>query len=182
VNVPRSDRTSSVLFGGEIGHRKGVDRLVRAWPEVRRLHPDATCLLCGPLGDFPVDQLPEGMTYLGAVPRAELLGLLKATEVSCLPSRYEALPMFILESLGLGVPVVATPVGEIGQLGDVQGVALSDGDPADLAVRIAEFLGDPEKRTKWGRRGAEWARLNCSVDSVNDALAGVYRSESAVPA
>jgi glycosyltransferase involved in cell wall biosynthesis len=169
-----------VVFGGEVGHRKGVDRLLRAWPEVRRLHPDATCLLCGPLGDVPVDRLPEGMTYRGALPRAELLSVLKAADVACLPSRNEALPMFILESLGLGIPVVTTPVGEIGQLGESQGVALTHGDPADLAARIAEFLGDPEKRAEWGRRGAEWARQNCSVDSVNGALTDVYRSESAV--
>jgi glycosyltransferase involved in cell wall biosynthesis len=90
------------------------------------------------------------------------------------------LPMFILESLGLGIPVVTTPVGEIGQLGESQGVALTHGDPADLAARIVEFLGDPEKRAEWGRRGAEWARQNCSVDSVNGALTDVYRSESAV--
>jgi glycosyltransferase involved in cell wall biosynthesis len=121
------------------------------------------------------------MTYAGAVPRTELLSLLKATDVACLPSRNEALPMFILESLGLGVPVVTTPVGEIGQLGEPQGVALTDGDPADLAARLVEFLSDPEKREEWGSRGSEWARRNCSVESVSDALAGVYRSETAVP-
>jgi glycosyltransferase involved in cell wall biosynthesis len=178
--APRAGRTSSVLFGGEVGHRKGVDRLVRAWPEVRRVHPDATCLLCGPLGDVPVDRLPAGMTYAGAVPRPELLSLLKSADVACLPSRNEALPMFILESLGLGVPVVTTPVGEIGQLGQFQGVALTDGDPADLAARLVDFLGDPDKRAEWGRRGSEWARENCSVDSVSSALASTYRSGTAV--
>ena len=180
ADAPRSDRTSSVLFGGEVGHRKGVDRLVDAWPAVRRAHPDATCLLCGPLGDVPVDGLPAGMTYAGAVPRTELLGLLKAADVACLPSRDEALPMFILESLGLGIPVVTTPVGEIGQLGEFEGVALTDGEPAELAARLVDFLGDPEKRAEWGRRGAEWARQNCSVESVTSELASVYRSGEAV--
>jgi glycosyltransferase involved in cell wall biosynthesis len=182
ADTPRSDRAGSVVFGGEVGHRKGVDRLLRAWPEVRRRHPDATCLLCGPPGDVPVDRLPEGMTYLGALPRAELLSLLKAADVACLPSRNEALPMFILESLGLGVPVVTTPVGEIGQLGESQGVALTQGDPVDLAARISDFLDDSEKRVEWGRRGAEWAHQYCSVESVSGALTEVYRSESAVPA
>ena len=180
ADAPRSDRKTSVLLGGEVGHRKGVDRLVAAWPAVRRVHPDATCLLCGPLGDVPVDRLPAGMTYAGAVPRTELLSLLKAADVACLPSRNEALPMFILESLGLGVPIVTTPVGEIGQLGESQGVALTDGDPVDLAARIVEFLDDSEKRAEWGRRGSEWARENCGVDSVSNALASAYRSGTAV--
>ena len=172
-----SSMRSSVLFGGEVGQRKGVDRLVAAWPEVRRRHPGATCVLCGPLGDVEVDHLPEGMTYLGSVPRRQLLGLLKTTDVACLPSRDEALPMFILESLALGVPVVTTSVGEIGQLGETQGVALSDGDPSDIAARLDELLGDREKRTEWGRRGSEWAREKCSVESVSHSLGVAYRTD-----
>src|SRR3712207_7110746 len=69
AGVPASPRAADVVFGGEVGRRKGVDRLVAAWPEVRRAHPDATCVLCGPAGDVPVTDLPEGMTYLGALPR-----------------------------------------------------------------------------------------------------------------
>jgi glycosyltransferase involved in cell wall biosynthesis len=172
--TPASPVRSSVVFGGEVGLRKGADRLVQAWPEVRRRHPEATCLLCGPPGDLPVDDLPEGMTYLGPLPRAELLGLLRSTQVACLPSRNEALPMFILESLGLGVPVVTTPVGEIGQLTHVPGVVLTDGDPADLATRLADLLADPSGRAEQGRRAAAWARENCSAESVADSLAAQY--------
>jgi glycosyltransferase involved in cell wall biosynthesis len=175
-----AELVSSVLFGGEIGRRKGVDRLVHAWPDVRRLHPDATCVLCGPMGDFRVDELPDGMHYLGSVDRGTLLGLLKRTKVACLPSRDEALPMFVLESLALGVPVITTPVGEIDQLGEAQGVTLTDGDPAELAARISELLTDGQRHAEWGRRGAEWARANCSIESVNRSLQSVYRSPGAV--
>jgi glycosyltransferase involved in cell wall biosynthesis len=173
-----SPRRSTVVLGGEIGRRKGVDRLVQAWPAVRERHPDATCLLCGPLGDVPVDELPEGMTYAGSVPRTELLGLLKSADLACLPSRHEALPMFVLESLGLGVPVVTTPVGEIDQLGERQGVALTDGDPARLAARINDFLDDPGMRTDWGRRATAWARTTCAVESVVHALESAYREDA----
>jgi glycosyltransferase involved in cell wall biosynthesis len=150
---------------------------VQAWPTVRQRHPGATCVLCGPLGDFPVDALPEGIAYLGSLPRRQVLSLLKTADVACLPSRNEALPMFILESLALGVPVVTTPVGEIGQLGEMQGVALSDGEPSDLATRLIELLEDPGKRTEWGLRGSEWARENCSVESVTDSIVAAYRAE-----
>jgi glycosyltransferase involved in cell wall biosynthesis len=176
AGVPASPRAADVVFGGEVGRRKGADRLVAAWPEVRRAHPEATCVLCGPLGDVPVTDLPEGMTYLGALPRTELLGVLKAARVACLPSRDEALPMFVLESLGLGVPVVTTPVGEIDQLGEAQGVALTDGDPARLAARLTALLAEPDERARWGGRGAGWARENCSVESVSRVLADSYRA------
>ncbi|MEX5721382.1 glycosyltransferase family 4 protein [Geodermatophilus maliterrae] len=167
---------ADVVFGGVVGHRKGVDRLVAAWPEVRRRHPQATCLLCGPLGDLPVADLPEGMRYAGSLDRAELLGVLRSARVACLPSRDEALPMFVLESLALGVPVVTTPVGEIDQLGEEQGVALVEGDPAGLAARLGDLLADPAERTARGGRGLTWAKENCSVEAVGRALATSYRA------
>jgi glycosyltransferase involved in cell wall biosynthesis len=165
-----------VVFGGEVGRRKGVDRLVAAWPEVRRRHPQATCLLCGPLGDLPVTDLPEGMRYAGSLDRTELLGVLRSARVACLPSREEALPMFVLESLALGVPVVTTPVGEIDQLGEEQGVVLVDGDPAELAARLGDLLADPADRAVRSRRGLAWAEEHCSVEAVGRALATSYRA------
>jgi glycosyltransferase involved in cell wall biosynthesis len=176
ADAPALGRGANVVFGGEVGRRKGIDRLVAAWPEVRKDCPEATCVVCGPPGDFPLGDLPDGMTYAGALSRDELLGVLKSADVACLPSRDEALPMFILESLGLGVPVVTTPVGEIGQLGEAQGVALTDGEPEDLAARLVEFLSDAQKRRQWGARAALWTRQNCSVDAVGRALATSYRA------
>lgn len=174
--APAPPHTADVVFGGVVGHRKGVDRLVAAWPEVRRRHPRATCLLCGPPGDLPVTDLPEGMSYAGALSRAELLGVLRSARVACLPSRDEALPMFVLESLALGVPVVTTPVGEIDQLGEEQGVALVDGDPAGLAARLGDLLADPLTCAAWGARGLAWAQEHCSVEAVSRALATSYRA------
>jgi glycosyltransferase involved in cell wall biosynthesis len=174
--APAPSHTADVVFGGVVGHRKGVDRLVAAWPEVRRRHPQATCLLCGPAGDLPVADLPEGMRYAGALDRAELLGVLRSARVACLPSRDEALPMFVLESLALGVPVVTTPVGEIDQLGEEQGVALVDGDPAGLAARLGDLLADPAQCSSWGQRGLTWAKENCSVEAVGRVLATSYRA------
>ena len=175
-STPAPSHTADVVFGGEVGRRKGVDRLVAAWPEVRRRHPHATCLLCGPRGDLPVTDLPEGMRYVGSLARADLLGVLRSARVACLPSRGEALPMFVLESLALGVPVVTTAVGEIGQLGAEQGVALVDGDPAGLAARLGDLLADPAQCTDWGRRGLTWAEQHCSVEAVGRVLATSYRA------
>jgi glycosyltransferase involved in cell wall biosynthesis len=174
--APAPSHTADVVFGGEVGRRKGVDRLVAAWPEVRRRHPHATCLLCGPRGDLPVTDLPEGMRYVGSLERADLLGVLRSARVACLPSRDEALPMFVLESLALGVPVVTTPVGEIDQLGEEQGVALVDGDPAGLAARLGDLLADPAQCSAWGQRGLTWAKENCSVEAVGRVLATSYRA------
>jgi glycosyltransferase involved in cell wall biosynthesis len=172
--------TSNVVFGGEVGYRKGVDRLVEAWPQVRRVHPEATCLLCGPAGDFTADALPEGMTYVGPVSRSELLGLIRSADIACLPSRAEALPMFVLESLGLGTPVVTTAVGELGQLGDAQGVVLTSGEPAELSRRLIELLDSSEKAAEWGRRGAEWIRSECDVTVVTTSILAAYRNAEAL--
>ncbi|MBB3083215.1 glycosyltransferase family 4 protein [Geodermatophilus sabuli] len=176
ATAPLPTHVADIVFGGVVGSRKGVDRLVAAWPSVRRRHPEATCLLCGPPGDLPLTDLPDGMRYAGSLARSELLGVLGSARVACLPSRDEALPMFVLESLALGVPVVTTPVGEIDQLGEEQGVALVDGDPARLAATLGDLLADPARRAEWGRRGLAWAQENCSVEAVGRALTTSYRA------
>jgi glycosyltransferase involved in cell wall biosynthesis len=81
--------------------------------------------------------------------------LLAATDVVCMTSEYEALPLVVLSALAMERPVVATDVGAIRSV-------LSDG-PCGLVVpevgnldgfcEAVESLRDPERRRKLGRRG-----------------------------
>jgi glycosyltransferase involved in cell wall biosynthesis len=135
---------SVVLFAGEIGHRKGVDVLLRAWPTVTAAHPDASLVLAGP----PVEPellrlLPAGASYAGVLSRAQMLEAIGRARLAVLPSRAEAMPMFILEAMSAGVPVVGTSVGAVPWLLGRGGVVVPPGDSEALAAAIAGLLSDP---------------------------------------
>jgi len=95
--------------------------LVEAARRVLRQRPDALFLLAGdgPLRHEVADRVRE----LGLAGRIRLLGrvpaasrLIAAADLLVLSSRYEALPVTIMEALAAGVPVVAPAVGGIPDL------------------------------------------------------------------
>ena len=69
------------------------------------------------------------MTMLGTVERDEVLRRLSRAAIPVLPSRYEALPMSLLEAMAHGCAVVATPVRQVEELVDGCGVLLPASAP-----------------------------------------------------
>lgn len=61
-------------------------------------------------------RLTEVVALLGLRPKPEIADCLRAADLFLLSSAYEGMPMAVLESLGSGLPVVSTDVGEIRRL------------------------------------------------------------------
>ncbi|PWD51935.1 hypothetical protein C8046_16065 [Serinibacter arcticus] len=164
------EKEDVVLFGGEIGHRKGVDVLLRAWDAIpandragwrlRLLGPRAMTLAPADLGG-DVELLPP----VGR--RAMALEQSRAA-VAVLPSRDEALPMFLVESMAHGCAVVATPVGEVAALLENGAGTLVAVDDADgLARALADLMTQDRRRGEAGR--AARARIAARHDAVRVA-------------
>lgn len=172
------EREALVLFGGEVGLRKGIDRLLAAWPAVVAEVPDARLGIYGPLASN-MDALPASARYEGTVTRDQLRSRLRSAQVACLPSRREVLPMFILESLAAGTPVVATKAGEwqsFDGAGMISWVDNSDDRAvAQLAVALVKAL--KESPTDADRRAsAEWLNERASATAIGSVLERVYLS------
>lgn len=82
---------------------------------------------------------------------------LAAFDLFVLPSRWESLPISLLEAMSCGVPVVATAVGGVGDLlaGGRAGRAVPADDDQALAGAIAELMADAEGRRRLGDHGRE---------------------------
>jgi glycosyltransferase involved in cell wall biosynthesis len=99
--------------------RKGWRASVEAFLELRKRYPSRPMhlLLCG-TGDEP-DRLKAihgndpDITFLGY--QLRIHGLYRMTDVAIVPTRFagESFPLCILQSLQVGVPVIATRIGEI---------------------------------------------------------------------
>jgi glycosyltransferase involved in cell wall biosynthesis len=95
---------------------KGVDVLLRAFPDVRAAIPDATLTLVGGGDELEPNRrlaaglgLGDAISFVGVV--ANSAPYIRRADVIVLPSRREGLPIVALESLALGRPLVATAVG-----------------------------------------------------------------------
>ncbi len=160
--------------------RKGQDMLVRAWPSVQRVVPDAALLLVGGgpyrsrlerlVGELG---LTGNVVFTGSVPQEQLAAHYDAGDVFAMPCRtrlggldVEGLGIVYLEASACGLPVV---VGRSGGAPDaaldsetglvVDGEAV--GEVADAVVRL---LSDPDTAAAMGETGRAWVEREWQWD------------------
>ncbi|MGW9113329.1 glycosyltransferase [Microbacterium sp. NPDC055683] len=166
-----------VVFGGSVGRRKGVDVLVEAW---RLLGPvdGWTLHIAGPLAepDVVVDA-PEGVVVHGALPHDALLALLERSAIAVLPSRDEAMPMFVLEALARRNAVIASEVGGVPSLLDGgAGALVPPGDIAALAAALRRIVDDDAARAALADAGYARFDEQFSARSVYPRVEGLWLS------
>ncbi|MEQ9329373.1 MAG: glycosyltransferase family 4 protein [Rhodospirillales bacterium] len=98
-----------ILFAGRLGIRKGLPWLLEAFAPFAKAaelrlagaeEPETASLLA---------RLPmQGVTRLGALPRAALVAEMQAADLFCLPSLEEGLPLALLQALATGLPAIAS--------------------------------------------------------------------------
>ncbi len=135
---------------------------LRVAHQVLRHVPSAQFLLIGD-GELR-NQIETDIQRLGLASQCRLLGwrrdvpeLLAAMDVLTLSSRWEGLPIAILEAMAAGKPVVAMNVGGVGEaIADGQtGYVIPPGDLRLMADRIVSLLQSPEQAVEMGARGRE---------------------------
>jgi glycosyltransferase involved in cell wall biosynthesis len=172
--IPGGAKEPVVLFAGEVGGRKGADILLAAWEQVQADHAGWQLVLAGPVEpEIAVLPVPPAATLLGPVPREEVQRWEARASVAALPSRNEALPMFLLEAMACGCAVVATPVGDIGELLRGCGRVVPVDDTAALAAALTELMDDPAAAAALGAAARE--RVVARFSST--ALAPVFERE-----
>ncbi|RZU34107.1 glycosyltransferase family 4 protein [Blastococcus saxobsidens] len=165
-----ADRRKRVVFLGEIGARKGVPELLRAFEQLDAV-PDAELVLAGPPSPSDPDVVrqveeavrtrPDRIRYAGALARARSRDLLREAYLLALPSHAEGLPMVVVEAMSLGVPCVTTPVGAMEEAvtDGVNGVLVQPGNPDALAGQLRRLLDDVALRDAMARSAHDtWAQ------------------------
>jgi glycosyltransferase involved in cell wall biosynthesis len=112
--------------------------------------------------------------FLGQV---ETLGpLLMAADLVVLPSRWEGLPLTLLEAMARARPVVASAVGGVPEVIEdgVHGRLVPPGDATALAAALAECHHKPDAARQLGARAAERVRREFTWERVVAAFEAVY--------
>ncbi len=152
-----------VMGAGALTHRKGFDRLLRAWAQLAPEHPDWQLEIFGDGWYRPqIEELVEtlrlerSVTLRGHSPR--LREELERASVFALTSRHEGFPMVLLEAMSAGLPVVAydCPTGPRDIVTEgVDGHVVPDGRTRLLAEALRGLMLDDERRRRFGAAAHE---------------------------
>jgi glycosyltransferase involved in cell wall biosynthesis len=96
----------------------------------------------------------DGISFLGHLPKGELMELVRSASVVVLPSRcHENQPLSVLESFAAGVPVVGTTLGGVPELIEpgVDGELAPPNDASAMADALAGLLENPQRAFRMGR-------------------------------
>ena len=169
---------SPLLLGvGRLAREKGFDCLIKAFSEVKRSFPSAGLLLIGEgvqrallerqTHELVLDEAVMMPGYLGNVP-----GIMKRSDVLCMPSLTEGLPITLLEAMTVGLPIVASDVGEISEvLGAGKGGRVIRAEtPGSLAKEVISVLKESEQSAD----RAQWSRQRIERDFSSHAMAEKY--------
>lgn len=161
---------------GRLVYEKGHEFFVEAMSLVAKADSRAIAGICGagPLHD----QLQTQIEKLDLQNKVKLLGqwdeipeLLAASDVFVLPSRWEGLPMALLEGMMAGLPVIATRVegvDEVVQPGE-HGLLVPLESPTELAQAILQLLGSPTDRQRMGAAARERVLSSYTTDRMCEA-------------
>ncbi len=153
---PRDD--FRILFVGQIGQRKGISYLLRAYE--RFSGPGTSLTLVGALqGDGKVFAPFKGLyNHMPHLPRTALRGIYQQADVFLFPTLVEGMGIVVLEAMASGLPVITTPNGPGDIVRDgVDGFLVPPRD-VDAIVERLEFLrSNPEARMEMARNARQRA-------------------------
>jgi glycosyltransferase involved in cell wall biosynthesis len=158
------DQPVALAIGRHVA-QKGFDMLVKAWAIVASAMPEARLRI---VGDGPLRaeherqardaRLGERIEWLA--PTAQIERHYREAAIFVLSSRYEGMPLALLEAQALGVPAVAfdCPTGPAEIVTGQTGRLVPAGDVQALAAAIIELLSSPDLRARMARAAIDRSR------------------------
>ena len=171
-DLPLSTKKNTVLAVGRLHEQKGYDMLLKAWKTVEQQHPDWTLRIVGegdkrPMLEAQIDE--EKLHHVCLAGRIENVAK-EYMEASCfvLSSRYEGLPLALIEAMWCGLPCVSfdCPHGPAELLADERGWLVQNGDITALANSLEYVLSHPIEASKRAQAAKISARATYSEENI----------------
>jgi glycosyltransferase involved in cell wall biosynthesis len=140
---------------------KGFQYLVEAAPKILERHPGVVFALVGSgterlLPSIRAHGLEERFRLTGH--RTDAVDVMGLFDVFVLPSiGMDSCPNVLLEAMGMGLPVVGSQVGGIGEIIEdgATGRVVAPGDPGAIATAVVDLLDDPASAQATGQRARD---------------------------
>jgi phosphatidylinositol alpha-mannosyltransferase len=179
--VDPAGREHTVTFAGRQETRKGLQVLLRAWPEIHR-RTGARLQVCGsdPLAVrllLSRLRVPDtGIDILGFLSQEDLTALLARTKALVAPSLGgESFGMVLTRAFACALPVVASDIPGYREVTTPEtSVTVPPDDTAALTDAVVDLLADEPRRVELGRAARALAIEQYAWSDIARRLEGIY--------
>lgn len=161
--------------------RKGHNTLLDGAKLIIEKHNNCKFLLVGD-GNLRKDlelkvaryNLQDNVLFLGN--RTDIVDLLSASEIFCLPSDWEGLPLVIAEAMSCQLPVVATAVNGVPEIiiDSETGYLIQPKDPKTFAEKIIHLIENDDIRNQMAINSSKRVHDHFSLDGLIEKINNIY--------
>lgn len=174
ANEADNKNVYDLVYVGRLTYQKNPEKLIRVISLIIKEIPTIRIGIVGQGDLLEITQrsanekgLMDNVSFLGFI--SNPLGILSQAKLLLMTSRFEGLPMTVLESLALGIPIVSTPVDGLLDVVEsgVNGFLVED--DLELANHAVALLKDDKKQKEMSNNAEE------SFDRISNV--SHYKSE-----
>ena len=148
--VPYKDRKFQMVYAGRLEKIKGVDLLLQAWMKLGDKAPKLVICGSGELQDWCSEYIAnneiENVEMRGQIPNSEVKKLIGESMAMLYPTQwYEGFPMAVAEAYTMGTPIIASDIGNVGNLvaDGVSGLKFKSNSVKAMVNAVNSFMESP---------------------------------------
>lgn len=185
-NLPEiSNKEPQILFSGAIGGaHKGLHIAIEAIKKVSEVVPNAKIIVAGTINNKSyqdkIDKLVEDLNiqknieFLGHIENKNVIEIMAKSTMIIVPEQWQndPAPIFLLEAMILGKPIVASNIGGIPEFvkNGENGFLIEHNNPEQFAEKIIYLFQNPEKADLMGKDGKKFAKLMSNNDKLRKLI------------
>ncbi len=175
-----------LLFLGRISEQKGIVPAMQGCFDVSAAGDDWQLVIAGP-DEFGMKsmiqatvarkRLTDRVTFLGMIPRQEVLACLGRSSVLLQPSLSEGLSLSILEALASGLPVIISPACNMPEVAEADAGRIVEPQRVAIGRALRELLPMPKEALReMGARGRTLAAARFDWQQLVPRYRKMYES------
>jgi glycosyltransferase involved in cell wall biosynthesis len=182
-SITRPKDKKVIIYSGRLVELKGVDHLISALGELKKIRKDWVCWIVGN-GDKQAELkvqskvlgLEDDIFFFGK--RDDIPSLLAKSDIFVLPSLLENQPLSVIEAQIAGKAIIVNDVGGLPEMVEdgVTGLVTPAGDTKALYKKINLLLDDEKYRNRLGSNAKKWGMTHWSIDKGVKELTEIYKS------
>lgn len=175
--------TTQLLFIGRLTEQKGIDILLEAINRVIKKGGDVNVKIIGD-GELR-KQLEILSNQLGIYNYVKFEGIQENvmywylnSDILIIPSRYEGLPLVLLEGMACGVPIIASNIPAHREVlkDGITGIIFEKENIKQLSDKIEYLIQNPQVAKEIGKRGREMVISKYSLEKISEKYIELFKS------